>query len=390
MKDINIGIFCWYGSNVYLLRQQLASLFVNINPELINEFKRTKPEFYYEELTKNIKEEFKKVKYNNYLCAVFVQNWYNQKNQFETIQEYIDGLIEFGFTPIDTNFNNNIVITLVVDGLFMHKTPDFNYFYNYMNYNQYKKIVQYISQNPNITSKIHSNNIIDSSLIKQQSKICEYDDILINDNFKEIAENYYYNEFDNNTNLADIYNTYLELTEICKKYNIKVNIEGTKYNTNVSINRMIWFSRNKDKYLKLLDDDDFSCGVDKIDTLVTQLDKSINKDQIYIYNSFDLIHSEAIHNAGFWNLIITPTEKEYKVKTKYINCEDVKFCEKYKPIGVMNNIPIYYRFMASKNCNYPNNEIMKIVDEKYINNSDIDTSKYPGFEPDYIHEYVWL
>ena len=367
MKDINIGVFCYYGSNIYLLRQQLASLFVNINPNLINEFKRTKPEFYYEELTKNIKEGYKELKYNNYICGVFVQNWYNQNNKFESIQKYIDNLIEFGFIPIESKFNNNIEITLVVDGLFMHKTPDFNYFYNYMNYNQYKKILQ----------KCHTN-------------VCPYDDILNNKKFKDIAERYYYDEFDNNTYLSDIYNTYVELTKICDKYNIKVNIEGTKYNTNVSINRTIWFSRNKDKYLKLLDDDDFSCGVDKIDALVTQLDKFKFKDKIFIGNAFDLIHSDAIHNAGFWNLIITPTEKEYKVKTKYIDCEDVMFCKKYLPIEITNDIPIYYRFVASNNCNYPKNEVMKLVDEKYLNESDIDTSKYPGFEPDYIHEYVWL
>jgi hypothetical protein len=352
---LNIGINCYYNSNIYLLRQQLASMFVNLNEQLINEtVKQTKQE----KKQYNIDDD---IKFKHFISSSFVYNYYKQQRQFNTIKEYIIDMLTYGFKPLK-KINTKFIITLIVDGLNNELTPNFEYWYNNMDTNDFQKI-------------------------KDKFKLkANYDNILYDKEFKLYAQKYYYEYWNNKNNLTNIFNTYNELKQLTINLPIDIELIGTKYHTNLMVNRNLFMQLNDKIPVKFLDDDDFSCSFNELEDLLKYVK---NNNKVYAFSVCSFTDYYYPFNRSFWSIIIPPSIETKYSKTKYIYGEDDVFWKKHKPTKITIEYPIYYYFEARKSYFMYNNSIgFEQVNKKYLLDDSIDTTKYPGFELNYEHEYV--
>ena len=277
----NIFIISYYNSNPSKLINQISSLFIK----------------------------------NNNLLSM--KKLYKQK--YNSIQEC---LLNHQIIP-QQNFNN-IEIHVVCDGTSEIKSPNFNHFFNFVTFNEFKKI---------------TNN----------SSLEEYYNRFKNQQILKTLKSYYENEYNNKNDISNIKEIYNELRNLCKKYNIKTFFEGSNYKTNLMVNRQYVLEKYKNNYIKFLDDDDLSCNLLQLQKCF-EIAKKENSP-IVQFNGYNYKHNICFDNT-FNQKIITPLLENREINIYQQHCEDGIFHNNHKNEikFIKINFCIYYYFDSSKQC----------------------------------------
>lgn len=390
---MDICITCFHGSNIYELRRLIASLFLNVNMDEIKENLKIQNTKFNEKTAKL--EDNKNERYEHICYAAFMDRLNNVK--FETLNEYIIHGLKQGFSLIKKP-NSKFVIILQVDGLSKDKVPDFEYFYNTLEFNTFKKIICWkfnMSENKfieldYIQSVLNKNNDIDVETrdkalkkLEDEKFVFNYDTAKLNEEFKKIALDYFNEVYDNKTNLSNILKIYKELKVYCDKFDIDLHIRGSKYHTNVSINRNYCLQHPYSDYIKFLDDDDLSCSINVLEQYLMIIKKDFNDlTKIYHFNVFNRYNFGCRYTSMLMKSIIGKNIEYPYMKIKYINGEDYYFNRLHaeSSIHFKNNIPLYYRYSSNDRCFNHSGIGSKKINDLYLEKNKNDTKELFGFE----------
>ena len=388
---MNICINCYYKSNINELIKCISSLFLNPNHEEINKNLEIKSEFY-DQIDKKIEDQLKTYKKYSICYGAFMSRLKNCDTKFTSINECLTTCIkQFNFRLIrkpKTKFN----IVLQVDCLGDNIVPNFEYFYNTMDFNHFLEIVMW---NFNITKKEYMDQFGGKSLdYNRPNKYFNYSTARQNENFKTIAKKYFETEFKNKSEFGNkIKIIYEELKDLSKKIGFNVILRGSKYHTSLTINRNYCMSHTNGNWTKFLDDDDLSCSLNSLENCLRLISKfNVKKNQIACFNPFNITNFDAAYISTFTQLIIGPNIKYPYTKIKYVEGEDWVFCHKNKDdiIGINTHVPIYYRFKANKTCSTPFDNGLYDINKRYFKEDKSETPNYFGFEFDDKIEFITI
>ena len=171
--------------------------------------------------------------------SIIVKKYIDINNQFETIQEYIQDLLQHNFklTNMDQLVNENITFTFMIDS------------YSGIKYESFERFYAMLPEN------------IFNQLKTEYNWKFEYDKFKLYEETIEPVKKYFTNVYQNKYDedaIKRLHNTIIEFSTFIP---FRIFISGTKYKTTVQINRNIFMAHHIDKFIQFLDDDDFSGGL---------------------------------------------------------------------------------------------------------------------------------